>query len=108
MAFYLVRAKPKPDLLNELEKRLKEKAFEGLRPFGMSLSKGLEGARIGADGIASWEEEDYCSPPLAQERESVLDQYFDELSVVPVKSGEGLRRIEKLPQLFPDLPTGRE
>jgi hypothetical protein len=27
------------------------------------------------------EEEDYCSPPLAQERAAVLDTYFDDITV---------------------------
>ena len=29
------------------------------------------------DGYAVWEEEDYCTPPLAQERAAVLDGFFD-------------------------------
>jgi hypothetical protein len=30
-------------------------------------------------------EEDYCSPPLAMERESVLDQYFNDIEVLRVE-----------------------
>ncbi|MFL6425744.1 MAG: hypothetical protein ACJ71R_19450 [Nitrososphaeraceae archaeon] len=26
-------------------------------------------------------EEDYCSPPLAMKRESVLDHYFDDITI---------------------------
>jgi hypothetical protein len=50
-----------------------------------------------------WEEEDYCRPPLAQERAAVLDDYFDKLQVEPVREGEGWLRIEGLERLFPDL-----
>ena len=50
-----------------------------------------------------WEEEDYCSPPLAQERESVLDRYFDGLSVEPVVEGTGWALIDGFPALFPGL-----
>ncbi len=46
-----------------------------------------------------WEEEDYCSPPLAQERAAVLDTYFDEIKVEQVNAGEGWKRITKLPKL---------
>jgi hypothetical protein len=105
MAYYLVRAKAKPERLAELEKLLSQKAFERLRPFGESLSDGLCGARIAADGLAVWEEEDYCSPPLAMEREAVLDVYFDDIQVEAVKGGEGWSRIRKLPRLFPSLPS---
>jgi hypothetical protein len=50
-----------------------------------------------------WEEEDYCEPPLAQERAAVLDRYFEELSVEPVFQGTGWALIQDLPALFPDL-----
>jgi hypothetical protein len=89
MAYFLVRAKPKPERLNELQGRLQEGAFIGLRPFGKALTHSLKEARTRSDGIAIWEEEDYCSPPLAEERAAVLDYYFDEISVERVDAGEG-------------------
>ena len=58
--------------------------------------------RIEGEG-AVWEEEDYCSPPLAEERAAVLDSYFDGIAVEPVAQGQGWRQIEDLPSLFPDL-----
>ncbi|MFQ5924291.1 MAG: hypothetical protein ACE5M4_15760 [Anaerolineales bacterium] len=108
MAYYLVRARPKLNKLGELEKLLMRKAFEGLRPFGQALSTGLCGARIGEDGVALWEEEDYCSPPLAMERAAVLDTYFDDIQVEAVKVGEGWNRIQSLPCLFPGVPTAQD
>jgi hypothetical protein len=103
MAYYLVRARPKIDRLGELEKLLADRAFERLRPFGEALTAGLAGARVGADGVALWEEEDYCSPPLAMERAAVLDSYFDDIQVEAVKAGQGWTRIRELPRLFPAL-----
>lgn len=99
MAHYLVRAIPKPDRLAELQQRLQASAFVGLRPFGKALTHSLNNARAEPDGTAIWEEEDYCSPPLAQERAAVLDQYFDEITVEPVNVGEGWARIADLPKL---------
>ena len=43
-----------------------------------------------------WEEEDYCVPPLAQERAGVLDEYFTELEVQHVTKGEGWKQIDAL------------
>jgi hypothetical protein len=60
MAYYLVRAKPKPERLGELQNHLQEDAFIGLRPFGNALTHSLKEARTQPDGIAIWEEEDYC------------------------------------------------
>ena len=102
MAYYLVRAKPRAARLQELEERLRAQAFVELEPFGLALTQGLRNARIEATG-AVWEEEDYCSPPLAEERAAVLDAYFDDLTVEPVAKGAGWRRIAALPRLFPEL-----
>jgi hypothetical protein len=46
-------------------------------------------------------EEDYCTPPLAMERESVLDRYFENITVqLIVSEKEGLDRIAKIPGLW--------
>ena len=55
------------------------------------------------DGVAVWEEEDYCRPPLVQEREAVLDTYFRDLRAEPVEEGSGWDMIEDLPRLFSEF-----
>ena len=66
MAHYLVTAKPKPDLMQGLLENLREDAYVSMRPFGKGLTYSLRNARLREDGYATWEEEDYCSPPLSQ------------------------------------------
>ncbi len=105
MAHYLVTAKPKSDRLPDLQQNLQRKAYVAMRPFGQALTYSLHHARLRGDGYAVWEEEDYCSPPLAQERAAALDEFFDELSVTPVEMGAGWAEIEDLPPLFPELTT---
>jgi hypothetical protein len=100
MAHYLVRAKPKPDRLPRLRELLAQGAFLHLRPFGRALTHSLADARIGEDGLAVWEEEEYCSPSLAQERAAVLDEYFDAIEAERVEPGEGWTRIAGLPRLL--------
>ena len=99
MAYYLVRARPKPERLRELSRQLQQNAFVDLRPFGKALTHSLENARSKSDGTVIWEEEDYCSPPLAEERAAVLDLYFDGITIEPVNPGEGWKRIQALPLL---------
>lgn len=107
MAFYLVTARPISQRMTELEAKLAERAFIGLQPFGRALTASLEDARSQLDGSAVWEEEDYCRPPLAEERAAVLDHYFQDLSVERVEPGRGWQRIGELPRLFPALrPAG--
>ncbi len=106
MAYYLVVAKPQPDRLSDLLSNLQQRAYITMRPFGRFLTYSLENARLRDDGYAVWEEEDYCTPPLAQERAAALDEFFEGLEVTRVEKGEGWARIEELPRLFPDLEGG--
>jgi len=108
MAWYLVAASPKRERLDELRERLGKDEFRRLRPFGNALTASLRNARLRSDGVAVWEEEDYCSPPLAEERAAVLDAYFDGLGVEPVLHREGWRRIAALPPLFPEFSDSQE
>jgi hypothetical protein len=103
MAFYLVSAVPKSQRLEELGRRLERDEFLAMQPFGRALTAALKRARIRRDGVAVWEEEDYCDPPLAQERAAVLDAYFGDLRVEAVPKGEGWRRVAPHPPLFPEF-----
>lgn len=103
MAFYLVEARPRPNQLPVLREKLADEAFIELRPFGPTISHSLRNARRRPNGTVVWEEEDYCSPPLAQEREAVLDEHFHSIEVEPVAQGQGWARIRTLPPLFPEL-----
>ncbi|HEY7614863.1 MAG TPA: hypothetical protein VH764_17825 [Gemmatimonadales bacterium] len=103
MAHYLVTASPREDRLAELAERLQRDEFVALRPFGRTLTASLRGARRLPNGKAMWEEEDYCQPPLAQERAAVLDRYFEGISVEPVVEGTGWALIAPLPAIFPEL-----
>ncbi len=107
MAYYLVEAAAKEERLPELGERLEKDEFLSMRPFGVSVTFSLRGARRRPDGGVVWEEEDYCSPPLAQERAAVLDEYFDAVRVTSVEKNEGWAQIRDLPPLFPELADYR-
>jgi hypothetical protein len=106
MAHRFVRATPIRDRLPELRHRLDAGDVEAMRPFGPALTAALDGARYDpAAGEAVWVEEDYCSPPLAQERAAVLDDYFTDLRIVEsdVDPETGWGRIADLPGLWEAL-----
>lgn len=100
MAHYLVRANPHEDLLAELRARLDSGEIRQMRPFGQALHYSLTHARKADEGGLIWEEEDYCRPPLAQERAAVLDTYFTGLQVTPVDRDQGWEQIENLERLW--------
>lgn len=107
MAHYLVTAKPDTERMAELRKRLKSGEISKMQPFGESLHYSLENAKLKDDGTAIWEEEDYCRPPLAQERAAVLDEYFSQIEVERVDEGRGWQRIEELRGMFAALVGGK-
>jgi hypothetical protein len=73
--------------LSDLRKEMHSSKISKLRPFGDTLQRSLDNAKFDDnDGYALWVEEDYCSPPLAMERESVLDRYFNDIIVERVES----------------------
>jgi hypothetical protein len=90
MALHMVKARPRKELLENLQKDLSSGKISKMRPFGHALQYSLENARIDNENpdYALWIGEDYCSPPLAMERESVLDQYFNDIAVLRVESEE--------------------
>ena len=100
MAYYLVTARPIESKMNDLRKWLDSGKIRAMRPFGQALHMGLDNARWRSDGIAIWEEEDYCVPPLAQERAAVLDEYFTELEVQQVNKGDGWKQIDPLKKIW--------
>jgi len=105
MAYYIVHAQPNWELLESLRQRLDSGEIRQMTPFGSALDYSLNPARIEADGIAVWEEEDYCVPPLAQERAAVLDTYFKGLRVNPVERNKGWQKIDLLPHLWANNNT---
>ncbi len=109
MAYYLVRALPRAERLGELSRRLLAGEFLSMQPFGNALTRSLLHARFDpTTGEAVWEEEDYCTPPLAMERAAVLDQYFHGLRVEPVRRGQGWSQIEDLPPLWTQVGARRQ
>ncbi len=102
MAYYLLHARPRTELLPALEDGLHTGIYREFEPVGRALSTGLRDARLAPDGRACWEE-DYCRPPLAQERAAVLDRHFADITVEAVEQGAGWRQIAALPFLFPAL-----
>ena len=100
MAHYLVTAKPDQSRLSELKERLDSGEIAAMRPFGNALQHSLENAKMQDAETAIWEEEDYCNPPLAQERAAVLDDYFSELEVERVEPGQGWGQLDGLPAMF--------
>jgi hypothetical protein len=90
----------------DLAARLESGEIKQMQPFGRALHHSMTHARRASEEVAIWEEEDYCRPPLAQERQAVLDDYFQAIEVELVEPGEGWQKIESLPSVWAESPPG--
>lgn len=100
MTFYEVRAKPR-DNLSDLRYDMDHGMIHTLIPFGKSLQHSLENAKVDNDKNAIWIEEDSNDPPLASEREAVLDRYFNDIQIIAIGSEEdGWTRIKNNQSLW--------
>lgn len=103
MAHYIVRARMKPERRTELREKLTQGSFVNVRPFGRGLSEALKRAHQDPDtGEAVWEEQCFCTPPLAAEKPAILDRYFDDIVTEAVNEGAGWKRLADLPLLWSD------
>jgi hypothetical protein len=104
MTHYLVSAKIKQGVAAEIRQRIADESFINMKPFGKTLARAMFQIRQDpVSGKVYWEEECYCSPPLAMERTAVLDQYFTEINVEQLSEGEGWARISELPILWDEI-----
>jgi hypothetical protein len=109
MAHYLVKGELIEDKARELKTKVFSGEFRDLEPFGRAITHSLENAKFDPQSErALWEEEDYCNPPLAQERDAVLDIYFSDLQITGVSKGEGWEKVNDLPSLWEEHPIFRD
>ncbi|MEM7740486.1 MAG: hypothetical protein AAF225_06765 [Pseudomonadota bacterium] len=59
--------------------KLEDGSIEALKPDGPEIVASMSRAVVLRDGRVSWTETCYCNVPLAHERETVLDAYFDQI-----------------------------
>ncbi|WP_248910045.1 hypothetical protein [Halocatena marina] len=104
MAYYVVRAHPQRERMNELHSRLESGALERLDGVGTALTTSLTEARFDpSTKEAVWEVEDYCDPPLAHERNAILDRYFTRFQFERVHPSVGWLTIEDYPLLWAEI-----
>ncbi len=86
--YYHVKAKLKADQAGALLRKLESGEIATQKPDGGEIVKGLEGAVVNEAGEAEWSTVCYCSTPLAHERATVLDEYFEDLTTEVVDGYE--------------------
>ena len=96
---YAVTARLIEDKAGEFARRLADGSIAGQEPDGREMVRSMARARVAPDGTVSWTETCYCETPLAHERRTVLDRYFNSIETVPVDAhadAEGTALMERL------------
>ena len=85
---YRVTARFKKTSAAELRRKLLEGTIAEQQPDGPELVDSMNRAVVKESGEIEWSEMCYCSSPLAHERQTVLDQHFDEIATEVVSDYE--------------------
>lgn len=81
---YKVCARLKTGTAADFLEKLTDGTIENLQPDGAEMVASMKRAVVTADGSVKWSEKCFCITPLAHERATVLDRYFEDLSTEPI------------------------
>ena len=82
---YRVTARFRPDTAAELRRRLDDGSIAAQEPDGQEIVESLHRAVVTESGEVQWSEMCFCDPPLAHERATVLDRYFDGIATEAIE-----------------------
>ncbi len=85
MAIYQVTARFRTDTAAELRRTLDDGSIAAQQPDGQEMVDSLHRAVVTDGGEVMWSELCYCDPPLAHERATILDHYFDDIVTQPIE-----------------------
>ena len=105
---YRVTARFRPQTAADLRRKLDDGSIAAQQPDGQEIVDSLHRAVVKRSGDVQWSEMCFCSPPLAHERATILDHYFDDVTPEPIATYEqydGEPFIEHLLSLPEDTPS---
>ncbi len=83
---YKVNARFKEGSAAEFQRKLLDGTIADQKPDGQEIVDSMNRAVVKESGEIEWSELCYCNPPLAHERQTVLDNHFDDISTEAIES----------------------
>jgi hypothetical protein len=83
---YKVKARFKEVSAAEFQRKLLDGTIANQKPDGPELVDSMNRAVLKESGEVEWSELCYCNPPLAHERQTVLDDHFDDISTEVIET----------------------
>ena len=88
LVIYRVTAQFKPATAEALRRQLDDGSIAAQQPDGQEMVDSLHRAVLRDNDEVVWSEQCYCTPPLAHERATILDRYFDVLATEAIEDYE--------------------
>ncbi len=85
---YKVTARLRPGIAGPFLARLTDGTIAAQKPDGQEIVDSMGRAVIDDSGDVAWSEVCYCPTPLAHERRTVLDHFFDDLTTEEIDAHE--------------------
>ena len=82
---YRVTAMLKPATSGELPRKLDDGTIATQQPDGREMVDSLQRAVVQDNGQVVWSEQCFCPSPLAHERATQLDHFFDDIVTEPIE-----------------------
>ena len=85
---YRVTARFKSETAVELSRRLNDGSIAAQQPDGEEIVASLNRAVFTGPNVVQWSEMCFCDTPLAHERATVFDHYFDDIATELIEDYE--------------------
>ena len=79
MAIYSVKARYIEEKMEEFYQKLTDGTIQNQKPDGQEIIKSMKRAKITEPNTIQWSEMCFCSPPLKHERETVYNQFLEDI-----------------------------
>ena len=79
MAIYSVKARYIKEKMEEFYQKLTDGTIQNQKPDGQEIVNSMKRAKIIEPNVIQWSEICFCSPPLKHERETVYNQFLDDI-----------------------------
>lgn len=79
MAIYSVKARYIEEKMKEFYQKLTDGTIQNQKPDGQEIVNSMKRAKITEQNTIQWSEMCFCSPPLKHERETVYNQFLENI-----------------------------
>jgi len=79
VAIYSVKARYIEEKMKEFYQKLTDGTIQNQKPDGQEIVNSMKRAKMTEPNVIQWSEMCFCSPPLKHERETVYNQFLEDI-----------------------------